>query len=89
MRARFDGECPTCDGSIYEGEEIVKRPRGWSHPDCVDYRQPERPDVVCEVCNLAMPCWCPPAVQAPQGAAAAALARYRAAAARDPFEGFL
>lgn len=94
MRARYDGECAACDGSIRAGvDEITRDADGaWVHAnlsDCDALERAAASDVVCEFCHLVMPCWCPPAVQDPQRAASEALARYKAAAARDPFEGFL
>ena len=92
MRARYDGECVVCDGAIFaDRDEIVRKDRGWAHDGCVTPTQGDflGSDVVCGICNLAMPCWCPPAVQDPQRAAHEALERAKRNAARDPFEGFL
>lgn len=102
MIARFDTECPICDGSIMaDRDEIARDAQGrWVHAreeDCVSIIRAQaagwvdpQPSMVavCPLCNLQRPCWCPEAVQRPEDAADAALRRAKEDAARDPWEGF-
>lgn len=100
MLARYDGECPSCDGAIHVGDAIAKDEKGrWVCYECAI--GPERADwsqrtglvdlPICGVCHLQRPCWCPEAVQRPEDAADRALRRAKSEALapkRDPWEGF-
>ena len=36
MKARFDGRCGLCQGSIREGDDIVEVEGEWVHESCAD-----------------------------------------------------
>lgn len=96
MLARYETECPECDCAIHVNDAIAKDSKGrWVCYECAveDERARhvphlEKEPVICGVCHLAMPCWCPEAVQRPEDAADRALRRAKENADRDPWEGF-
>lgn len=96
--ARYNGECPNCDGAIRaDHDDIMRDKRGrWVHIDCdrpmLGLEQPgevKPPQVICRRCNIVTPCWCDePDVAPADDLPAQIVARARYAAHRDPWEGF-
>lgn len=44
IAARFDGECPSCEGPIYEGDKIGLLDGEWCCEQCVEDAGPDGED---------------------------------------------